>query len=180
MQKVEFDSGGLTPHKRLGLERVPSGLREIIEYYGDPGSDDAPDPDWYRENTEIVNLPFPMRLSWKPDVEIERIRCHKKVSLSLLDALTEIGRFRGEKWLRANDYDLYGGCFNWRTIRGRTHKLSTHAWAIAIDLNPHLGPLGKQSRMPDFIVDAFVMRNWIWGGDFSRKDAMHFQACESY
>lgn len=183
MNVVEFDNNGNShgiPRKLIGLDRVPSGLDEILEYYGDPGGEDSPDPDWYRENTEVVKLPFTMRLSWRPVEEIDHIRCHKKVSLSLLDALAEIGRFRGEAWLRKNNYDLYGGCFNWRTVRGATRKLSTHAWAIAIDVNPHLGPLGKTPRMPDFIVDAFVMRGWIWGGGFSRRDGMHFQAAENY
>lgn len=180
IETVQFDDGGVVPRKMQALEYVPNGLQEILMYYGDPGSDDSPDPTWYAENTEVVELPFPMRLSWRPAEEVQRIRCHKKVTISLLDALEEIGRFRGEAWLRKQNYDLYGGCFNWRTVRGRTQKLSTHAWAIAIDLNPHLGALGKPSAMPDFIVDAFCLRGWIWGGEFSRRDGMHFQAAESY
>ena len=51
------------------LPKIPHGYDEILERYGDPDKDKNGDmdPDWYRNNTAVYDLPFPMRLSWDPN-----------------------------------------------------------------------------------------------------------------
>ena len=75
----------------------------------------------------------------------------------------------------------YGGCFNFRAKRSGS-KLSTHAWGIAIDLNPETNGMGRDGDMPAGIVRVFESFGFTWGGRWSGagKDPMHFQFCSGY
>jgi hypothetical protein len=163
------------------LDYVPNGKLEILAHYGNPDTDGdfAVDEAWKRENLRVFRLPFPLRLSWNEDVLIRRVTAHKLVGDAICDALDEIGQYKGGQYLERNQLNLYGGIFNPRLKRGY-NSLSTHTWAIAVDLNPHRGPLGQQPDMPEFIVEAFEKRGFVWGGRWSRPDGMHFQAARGY
>lgn len=159
---------------KVSLEYVPDGLNDILDYYGDPNR-----YDFWDKQLDRFAIPFPMRLSWDKKTEVTRIVAHKKIGHALVDALFEIVETRGTHFLRENDLDLFGGTYSDRNKRGLSEP-STHRWAIAIDINPHRGPLGETPDMPDFIVDAFEKRGFVWGGRFERPDGMHFQACKGY
>ena len=166
------------------LKIVPHGINEIIETYGNPDADYdfLPDDEFLRNRTEVVSLPFPMRLSWNPDQRMSRIRVHIHVWDSMEDALEEILNYRGYDYLEENKFDYCGGVYNFRKMRAY-NALSFHSWAGCIDLNPHIAPLGEKGDQPDFIVKAFERRNWIWGGRWSdpyRPDPMHFQTATGY
>lgn len=161
----------------ISLGTIPYGLEAIIESYGNPDKDNdfILDPDFVDNYLRIVQLPFLMRLSWRPEQTIQRIQCHKDIACVLLDALREIGE-KGFGYLDENKFNWYGGCFNFRKNR-RHDWLSVHAWGIAIDLNPQLAPLGlRKHKQPPFIIEAFKKRGFINIPD----DAMHFQACDGY
>jgi len=53
-----------------------------------------------------------------------------------------------------------------------------HSWGCAIDLDPANNGLGdrtpKFARYPK-IIEAFKKEGWVWGGDWSNYDGMHFQ-----
>jgi len=163
----------------ITLNEVPDGIEEIIDAYGNPDSngDFLLDTSWVDHNLAVFDLPFPMRLSWAPLRIARRFQAHKTVGLVMVDALREIRDYKGWQYLQDNDYDFYGGCFNFRLMRG-INKLSAHAWGIAFDINPHLGPLGEPSYQPEFVVQAFARRRFVWGGEWARPDGMHFQACK--
>lgn len=162
------------------LPIVPNGLEEIKALYGDPQHiPGKPDVEWERENLSTFQLPYPLRLSWDKDTLVSTVTAHKLVGEYICDALDEIGQYNGGWYLDKFGYNRFGGIYNPRFKRG-IDELSTHAWGIAIDLNPHLGPLGEESKMPDFIVKAFTNRGFVWGGVFPRPDGMHFQACSGY
>lgn len=173
----------------IKLEHVPHGYKEIVEYYGnpDPQGDGNLDPEFWNKYMKKFTLPYPMRIGWEPQKEdgsdntVERIWAHEKVGDSLVDALNEIGTYMSgdPAYLRRNDLDFYWGCFAFRFQRG-ANIYSTHSWGIAFDLNKHLGELGEEPEMPEYIVNAFKKRNWVWGGDFERSDGMHFQAARGY
>ena len=162
----------------INLNVLPRGLDEIIQIYGDPdrNGDGAADPDWWRENMERHVLPWKLRKSWGNHAEVDRQWMHKLVAPSLVDALAEIGDAVPPEYLRRCNLDRFGGLCCLRPKR-RGDELSTHSWGIAIDLNPHIAPLGGPSRQPAFIVEAFTRRGWVWLGD---ADGMHFQACDGY
>jgi hypothetical protein len=165
----------------IKLDHVPVGADEVYEYYGDPdpAMSDQVDQAWLRKYTAIYEMPMWMPLSWDVKRVVKRVRIHKLVADSLLDALLAIRDYGGEDWLSQHRLNYYGGIYNFRPKRGM-NQLSLHSFAVAIDLNPHIAPLGKPSMQPHFIVEIFEERGWTYGGDFKRPDGMHFQAARDY
>lgn len=160
--------------------KIPNGLTEIEERYGNIyryiRSDGTLNPDWEREHMTLCILPFTMRLSWEPSIEIARIRCHRLI----LDPLIEIFDLIHEHDL-ASELQFFGGCFAYRTKR-LTHKLSLHAWGIALDFNPATNQQGTKGSMNPNIVAIFKSYGAVWGGDWEGKsrDPMHFQFASGY
>jgi len=75
----------------------------------------------------------------------------------------------------------FGGCFSFRPQRTGT-KLSTHAWGIAIDLNPETNEQGTAGNMDSGLIATFREAGFKWGGDWQgrSRDPMHFQFCTGY
>lgn len=166
----------------ITLPEVPSGLQEILDTYGNPDLDGdfMLDTSFVDHNITVFPFPFPMPLGWDPSSVARRFQAHVSVGPVIVDALEEIRDYKGWRYLQDNQFDYYGGCFAFRLMRGR-NKLSTHSWAISIDLNPHLASLGGDpSGQPEFIVTAFERRGFEWGGRWRRPDGQHFQACSGY
>ncbi len=154
----------------IALQHVPDGIEEIIDYYGDPQEDD----DWFKNNIVICQLPFSLRQSWN-GVRVDRFHVHKLVEPAMKDSLMEIEEYAGIIFLRKNNLDQYGGVYNDRNKRG-SNIPSTHSWGIALDYCPDLGGMGEPSRIPYFIVKAFIKRGFI----NLKMDGQHNQACSSY
>jgi len=76
---------------------------------------------------------------------------------------------------------IFGECFSFRPQRTGT-KLSTHAWGIALDLNPESNAQGAAGNMDAGVVAIFKQAGFSWGGDWpgSVRDPMHFQLCTGY
>ena len=68
----------------------------------------------------------------------------------------------------------FDGCFNVRDVRGRPGYPSAHSYALAIDLNAKMNPLGKWTHMNVDVVSIFEDHGFTWGGRFLRIDGMHF------
>jgi hypothetical protein len=156
------------------LKDIPVGLDNILGCYGNPNN-----PEFWNNRMKFFVFPFHMITSWRPYSMVGGAWAHKLVGEYIVDALEEIMAFKGLLYLRDNSLDRYGGIHSHRVKRG-TDKLSTHAWGIAIDINPHLGQLGKVPSMPQFIINAFVKRGFSWGGAWPIPDGMHFQAARNY
>jgi len=115
-----------------------------------------------------------------------RIYCNKNLVLPLKRALTSLI----EQGLHT-ELKTYDGCFNVRPIRGYESQfkklmnegkiedastfLSTHSWGMAIDLNASWNKLGAIPTLSREFVNCFKKEGFKWGGEFSRKDGMHFQ-----
>jgi len=165
------------------LQSIPTGLAEINTVYGQPyvAGDIAKYDTGFSENLQLFTLPYPMRLSWPPHQEVRRIYAHKRVGAVMIEALHEVMLKVGYPYLRSQNWDMLGGVFNFRTVRGNENKLSTHSWGIAIDLNPAIGYMGADPELfPHYFVTAFKSRGFVWGGDWPHTDPMHFQACRGY
>jgi hypothetical protein len=160
------------------LEVVPRGIEAINATYGDPdvNRDFILDSDFFGSRITVFTFPHAMRLSWKPDQYVKRFQAHVKVGPVVIDALEEVFDEIGVDKMRELGWDYWGGGFNFRKSR-TSSRLSTHSWGIAVDLNPHLAPLGMMNcGQPAPIVDAFEKRGFVWlQGDF-----MHAQACVGY
>ena len=153
--------------------------REFLERYGNPDKDGDGilDPDWFRENISVFPLPFPLYLSWEPRKQITRFQAHRLAGAKIVAALARVGAAQGIDYLREHQLDRWGGCFNFRLIRGGS-SLSNHSWGTAVDYCPDLGRLGSAedaASYPRFIVDAFAAQGFVWGGTWDRPDAMHHE-----
>lgn len=146
---------------------APHGHEAIVRAFGDPTARGF-------EAGEIVIFTLPYRLKYGP-ISMAKSRCHRRMVPIFQSTLAAI-----------RDADLvehaasYGGIYAPRLIRGGT-QVSTHAWGIAIDLNPAQNPLGSEGKMDPRVIDIFKQHGFTWGGDFSsRKDPMHFQFASGY
>lgn len=70
--------------------------------------------------------------------------------------------------------ETFDGCLMIRDVRGEPGHPSTHCYALAIDLNAKSNRLGTDGDMDLRIVNIFKSHGFAWGGDFKRKDCMHF------
>lgn len=159
---------------------TPNGLDEIVATFGDVHSyvDDSGilSPAWNRQFLSVAELPFPLALSWNPNVTVYKITCHRLLAQTFVDVFNEI---KAEGLQDA--VTTFGGCFNFRPQRSSA-KLSTHAWGIAIDLNTADNAQGTIGSMEPGVVQAFRDAGFEWGGmwDMPRTDPQHFQYCVGY
>jgi len=159
----------------IRLDNVPYGRAAIETLYGNPSTED-----FYDTKLVRVDVPFALRLSWNPRTIVSKVKIHSLVAESFLDALRDVLEQVGEDKLDEMKWNYFGGTYAHRQKTG-SRELSTHAWGIAVDLNPHLGPFGKQCpEYPKVFVKVFEDRGWIWGGRWRTPDGMHFQAGRGY
>lgn len=97
------------------------------------------------------------------------IYCNKDISKPLIKALCLV-RDRG----LLSELKTFDGCFMIRSKRG-SDVLSTHAYALAIDLNAATNILGGPSTLSVAFIACFTECGFLWGGTFKRSDPMHFQ-----
>lgn len=130
------------------------------------------------ETDHLVKRPFPFKLylNGNKNMPCNNFYGNKYIAEAVLDSFREILDVFGVEFIRNNGLDSYGGCYNYRTVRGTVDKLSVHSWGMAIDYLPEMGKLGMPSMIPYNIVEIFKSHGFIWGGDWKRKDGMHFSA----
>jgi hypothetical protein len=128
-----------------------------------------------------LTLPYPMRLSWDKNTKVTRIRCHKLVAEQLLAIFCDINNHYGYDKIVELGIDLFGGCFNFRAMRGGS-DYSRHSWGIAIDLDPERNQLKETSKTARFarpeykaMIDIFYKHGFISLGREKNYDWMHFE-----
>jgi hypothetical protein len=121
-----------------------------------------------------INLPYPMRIAWDPAHTVSTMVCHRLVADKFVAVFNDLLSHYGMAKLKELGIDLFGGCFNFRKMRGGT-EWSTHSWGIAIDINAAWNGLGKEPTMSNRLVKCFTDCGFEWGGTWTRKDGMHFQ-----
>jgi hypothetical protein len=156
---------------------------EMRAFYGNPdvNGDGVADRAWEDANLVRIIPPYRMYWSWSPAVQVKKIAVHKKCSAALLDCFRKIAlAYPTEEERRRLGLDQCGGVYNFRTSRGSS-KLSTHAYAAAIDIDPVRNPLGKKhdaakGMIPLPVVKIFEDAGAVWGGRWTKRpDAQHFQ-----
>jgi hypothetical protein len=139
---------------------------EVIAKYGDPAKylreDGSVGATWENLILDSFTLPKPIPLAWGGVAT--KISCHKLVKPELDSLFKKLAQF-SNVWDTITDY---GGCYNFRQNRFNSSSVSRHAWGIAIDIDV------KHSPHP-LIIQGFYDVGWIWGGWFSKPDAMHFE-----
>jgi hypothetical protein len=99
-----------------------------------------------------------------------KIYCNKDMVAALGTALANI-KDRG----LLTELSTFDGGFNIRDVRGAPGHLSWHSYGLAIDLNAATNGLNKEPTLSAEFVACFTDAGFVWGGNFSRKDGMHFQ-----
>lgn len=75
----------------------------------------------------------------------------------------------------------FDGAFVPRYVRGSKTSLSNHSWGTAIDINAYANGLGKTPAAlgrDGCVLELVPLAHecgLYWGGNFSRKDGMHFE-----
>ena len=99
----------------------------------------------------------------------KKVYCNKDLVKPLTQAFTNLI----ERKL-VGELKTWDGCFSIRKIRGG-QSMSLHSWGLAIDVNAAWNGLGKEPQLSSGFVKCFTDSGFDWGGNFSRKDGMHFQ-----
>ncbi len=129
-----------------------------------------------------IDLPFPMIVAWDRKSTVKRIQCHKLIAPQLLKALNDILCHYGIDEIKRLQINVYGGCFNYRFMRGSETTLSTHSWGVAIDLDPDRNLLHETHKTARFarpeykpMIDIFYLNGFEGMGREKDYDWMHFQ-----
>lgn len=99
----------------------------------------------------------------------KRIYCNKAMIEPLTKAFKQLISTGCVKELKTWD-----GCFNIRKKRGLKSQ-SLHSWGIAIDVNAFENGLNMTPKLSKEFVKCFTDNGFDWGGNWQRKDGMHFQ-----
>lgn len=128
-----------------------------------------------------ITLPFKMRVAWQRNSYVSKIQCHKLIADRLVAVFTDVLDHYGYAKIVELGIDLYGGCFNYRPMRGGT-TMSRHSWGVAIDLDPDRNLLKETSRTARFarpeykaMIDIFYKHGFISLGREKNYDWMHFE-----
>lgn len=145
---------------------------EIIKKYGRPGDE---------SKFVKIELPYPMVIAWDKKYSITKMTCHYLVAENFKKVFSDILKYYGLPEIKRLGIDLYGGCYNFRQMRGGS-DWSRHSWAIAIDLSPEKNPLktkwkDSQFAKPEYkkMIDAFYRNGFVSLGLERGFDAMHFE-----
>lgn len=147
--------------------------QKLIEVYGHPSET----PDYLVS----IDLPYPMRLAWDKTKTVNKMRCHKLVDEKFIAIFKDILAHYGLPKIQELGIDLFGGCFNFRQMRGGS-DYSRHSWGVAIDLDPERNQLKETSKTARFareeykpMIDIFYKHGFVSLGKEKNYDWMHFE-----
>ena len=147
--------------------------QKLMEVYGQPEEN----PDYL----VTIDLPYPMRLAWDKSKTVTKMRCHKLVDEKFLATFKDILAHYGLPKIQELGIDLFGGCFNFRKMRGGS-DYSRHSWGVAIDLDPERNKLKETLKTARFarpeykpMIDIFYKHGFISLGKEKNYDWMHFE-----
>ena len=141
-----------------------------------------PDVKFERKHMTVWDVPTELEIGQVP----KKLYCNKRMVEPLAKAFKNLID-RGF----VSQLKTFDGCFNNRPMRGyeATYNrfanagndekaaayLSLHSWGLAIDVNAAWNGLGKEPTLKAGFVKCFTDAGFEWGGNWQRKDGMHFQ-----
>lgn len=135
---------------------------------------------WARENVGGVRVPQLVGIPAYGGREFQGyIYWYKPAIPQLLRAWAEVA----ERGLMG-DVLFWGGSFVPRMVRGSTRTPSNHSFGTAFDINVRWNGMGREPAAVGSygsvreLVPIFEKHGFRWGGEFRRKDGMHFEVRE--
>lgn len=152
------------------LKKLPT-YSQLEDVYGKAGT-----------NIITVELPYKLRIAWNPELKVQRTQANKNIAEDLQMIFELTGKEYDQSSREELGIDLFGGCYNYRKMRGAS-KLSTHAFGIAIDIDPSNNGLRtkwKDAKLSSPEHEKFIniiteKVGWMSLGKEKNYDSMHFQ-----
>lgn len=126
-------------------------------------------------------LPFSFPLAWDADQRVASFACHRLVAEPLTRIFAAAAAHYGEATFRKLRLDQFGGCYNYRPMRGGS-SLSMHSWGIAVDLDPVNNGLNTRAPQATFSRPEYLpfwqmveAEGAVSLGRAIGRDFMHFQ-----
>lgn len=133
---------------------------------------------WEEENIVTVEIPLLKGLATDGGKFNGKVRCHRLMRDALVGAFAEI---ESKPKLREKVLFWSGGFVPRHIGRNPSRPLSPHSWGVAFDLNDEWNPWGEAGAPKGTTGSVAelvpVLEKWgfYWGGNFSKRDPMHFQ-----
>jgi hypothetical protein len=147
--------------------------QEMVNIYGQPNQSGT--------YLASASIPFKLKLAWDENTTVSKIRCHKIEVPRVEKIFKEIFDFYGQEKISDLHIDRFGGCFNFRQMRGGS-DWSKHSWGCAIDLDPNRNLLKENAKTARFarpeyktMIDIFESNGWGSLGRLRDYDWMHFE-----
>jgi len=169
-QPLRLRPSGVNPFLRYGDSVLPQLI--IKASFGEFAARPIPgdrlieiDESWQSRNIRRTTLPV-----------LGEVMCHRSLIPQLRAAMKEVvARDLGY----TIQPEQYAGCFGARFISaGPRHRLSHHAWGIAVDINASENPTGIRPNLDRRLVSVMREHGFTWGGDWLVPDGMHFEWVE--
>lgn len=145
--------------------------KQIRAKYGAPGA----------TNLTTLALPYRMRIAWDLKASVKSIQCHKLIADPLMAVFSDLLGHYGFAELQRLGIDLFGGCYNFRQMRGGS-SWSHHSWGIAVDLDPERNQLSWTHTRAQFakveyipMNDIFYKHGFLGLGREEDRDWMHYE-----
>lgn len=148
--------------------------KDFIAKFGNPTQDG-------KLYLKTAIIPFPLRIAWDKEHTVTHIKCHKDIVEPLQNVFADILKVYGYEKIKELGIDLFGGCFNFRKMRGGS-SYSVHSWGLAIDLDPERNLLKETSKTARFarpeykaMIGIFYKHGFVSLGVEKNYDWMHFE-----
>ena len=169
-QPLRLRPSGVNPFLRYGDSVLPQLIIKASfgEFSARPIAGDRLieiDEGWRRSNIRSTTIPV-----------VGEVVCHRSLIPQLRAAMKEVV---ARDLAYTIQPDQYAGCFGARFISaGPRHRLSHHAWGIAVDFNASENPTGIRPNLDRRFVNVMREHGFTWGGDWLVPDGMHFEWVE--
>lgn len=154
----------------------PNGIDEIIRRYGEPWKNQYELAVFEERHMTLWRANF---LEVAASIDLTSLPCRHIYMNREMVAPWNIALVALAHKGIVGEIKSFGGCWNVRKIRGRDDAWSIHTWGLALDFNAESMPLGMLSSWSPAFVRTMNESGFVWGGDFERIDAMHFQFAEN-
>jgi intein/homing endonuclease len=133
--------------------------KKIENIYGKGGDE---------SNLVFASIPFPLIIAWDKSKTTKKIKCHKLVKNDVENIFKDILSAYGLEEIKKLGIDLFGGCFNFRNMRGGT-KLSMHC----LPAGEKVWTLGGTKNIEDISVGTKVLSRNFESGNVEEKEVIN-------